>query len=101
MTKKKTQTHEILNFGAFKVPLIKNRSLEDCYGRYKALPNPMIEYNGCTGVNKESTVFHEMLHFISDQFELELSEAQVRVMEHAIPQLIHENPGKFNALMGL
>lgn len=105
MSKKKSETktpaepQETLRFSAFRIPVVLNKELDDCYGRYRPVPDPKIEYNGCSGVTKASTLFHEMLHFISDQYELDLSEFQVRVMEHAIPQLIRENRDVFGLLL--
>ena len=90
---------EFLRLGAFRIPIIKRVDLDDCYGQYRPLPDPRIEYNGCTGATKASTLFHEMLHFISDQYEIDLTETQVRILEHTVPQLIRENPVAFSDLL--
>lgn len=96
--KKPKQT--TLKFGKFKVVATVNPELDECYGHYKSLPKPRIEYlDSGDPVVTASTLFHEMLHFISDQFDLDLSEVVVRNLEHSIPQLLRENKRVFKALL--
>jgi len=47
-----------------------------------------------------TTLFHEMLHALSEFLELELTEQQVRGLELGVPLMFKENPGLWASLMG-
>jgi len=46
-----------------------------------------------TQQTQQVAVLHEILHIISDSFNLKMSEEQVKILTHGIIAFKHDNPG--------
>lgn len=46
-----------------------------------------------TQQTQQVAVLHEVLHIISDSFNLKMSEEQVKILTHGIIAFKHDNPG--------
>jgi hypothetical protein len=66
----------------------------------KVIPHLQIIWIGeeCGIEVRRSTLFHEVLHVISDQFSLEAPEAVINTFESAVYAFITENGGDFSFL---
>ncbi len=95
MSKKKPERVSLIRMGALNIPVIHDESMEDC-GQYKSVEGPTV-YTGPPALEPgtaeyATTVFHEMLHAISDLYGLNLSESKVRVLEQTIAGMFRQNP---------
>lgn len=82
-----------LKIGPIQVPVYEDSELED-FGSFECDPEPTIRVSKRTGVSRDMTILHEVLHAISDQYGLDLNESKVRVLEQTLTQLVADNPAE-------
>lgn len=89
----------ILRIGAVDIP-VEMTDLSDSLGEYQADPVPKIKIqHGLEEPVRSLTMLHEVMHAISDQYSLDLSENTVRRLETALGQACRDNPGVFLAVI--
>ena len=80
-----------LKVGPVVVPVLVDKDL-DGYGCFDSLRSPRIRINQLTGLEREMTLLHELLHVFSEHYGLRLSESSVRVLEQIVTQFVLDNP---------
>ena len=85
--------------GLTEIP-IRYREMDESSGLWNGLSDPVITVNDKMPVLQQNmTILHEVLHAISEMYNLEWSERDVRTVEQALAALVHDNPALFKALM--
>lgn len=77
--------------GPVVVPVFVDKEL-DGFGCFDAIPVPRIRISQLTGLEREMTLLHELLHVFSEHYGLRLSESSVRVLEQVVTQFVLDNP---------
>lgn len=80
-----------LRIGALDVPVEVDEELDD-FGQFQSTGPKIVLGPDQSPLVRATTLFHETLHAISEFYGLNLSEAKVRVLEHAITSMFRDNP---------
>lgn len=80
-----------VKIGPVDVPVYEDGELED-YGLYEELPKQRIRISSRNGLAREMTLLHEILHAMSEQYGVALSEHRVRALEQIVTQFVIDNP---------
>lgn len=88
----------VIRVGGVQVPFFSKKGMaeeskDDCVGMsvYYPYPHVLIDANIPLQLRAQ-TMFHELLHVISDSYGPVLKEAQVACLEQAFTQIIQDNP---------
>ncbi len=99
MAARKRSTVSEVFVGLTEIP-IHYREMDECCGSWNGLHDPVITIHDKMPVLQQNlTILHETLHAISDMYNLEWSERDVRTLEQTLAALVHDNPALFKALM--
>ena len=89
-----------LRLGTIQVPIKLHERLElGDLGQFHGAPRPTIHLAKQDSHVAGITIFHELLHCISDQYGVGLSERQVRVLEQTLTGAMRDNPEFFRGLI--
>jgi hypothetical protein len=77
--------------GASWVPVVQEVELSH-FGEYRSFPKPQIAIGPVRGEIAALTAIHETFEAISDIYDLNLKETQIRCIEHAVAGLIVRSP---------
>lgn len=73
--------------------LVHFADLEDCFGIYESSPKPKITLDRSTEHPcRAMTMVHEFLHAVSDIYDINLTEHEVRLLETGLCQFMRDNP---------
>jgi hypothetical protein len=94
VAKSKKQTPWFLNpivLGGTTIEVVFNDGQAE-FGTWTQWPRPTISLGNQHHSEVAGTLLHEILHGISDLYELGLSEAQVKVLEQTVIAALRQNP---------
>jgi hypothetical protein len=82
-----------VKLGCLHIPVISSDLGHGLLGEYSGAPSQVIKvHSGLAEPQLTMTVWHELIHAISDTMDLGLPEAVVRALEHGLCSLVHDNP---------
>lgn len=88
-----------VQLGAVKVTAMVTRLDDGTFGDSQVHPDAIIRIDDRLDQSSQAmTVIHELLHVVSDHFNLDLSERQVCCLEQAISSIMFQNPELVPAL---
>lgn len=87
----KINTIKSIHIGGSTIEILYDDHLSE-FGCYQSYPHPTITIGQQSQSVLAGTILHESLHAISDLYELDLSEHQVRVLEQCLVSLLRQNP---------
>jgi hypothetical protein len=82
-----------LYVGGVRIAVERARMPQDEFGEFKYYPDPRITVDELLGhPSAWMTLFHELLHAVSEMYGLELDEGQIRTLEVALGDAFRANP---------
>lgn len=92
-----------IKIGPTVVPIVvheKACSSFEILGECSTIPHPEIRLRALSTPFEYITLLHECIHLISDFYDLNLSEAQVRALDQGISMLLKDNPKLLKGMLG-
>jgi hypothetical protein len=82
-----------LYVGGVRIDVERARIASETFGEFKYYPRPSIVVDELLEPSSAwMTMFHELLHAVSEMYGLELDEGQIRTLEVAISDAFRSNP---------
>jgi len=79
--------------------IVEDLASQGMLGRCSTTNQKIVVSSGIPEDVKNSTILHEAVHYISDLFNIDLSESQVCILETAFFNFIKSNPAFIKSLL--